>query len=73
MYYSTVQGEEEETEDGRPAWQMMKAFFLCVRLELQTSTLAGGGGGGGGGSEAKCGTKPNVRRACFPSLSSCPE
>ena len=46
MYYSTVQGEEEETEDGRPAWQMMKAFFLCVRLELQTSALAGGGGDG---------------------------
>ena len=23
--------EEEKTEDGRPAWQMMKAFFLCVR------------------------------------------
>ena len=52
--------EEEKTEDGRPAWQMMKAFFLCVRRR-------------GGGCEAKCGTKPNVRRACFPSLSSCPE
>ena len=51
MYYSTVQGEEEETEDGRPAWQMMKAFFLCVRLELQTSTLAGGGGAAAAAAE----------------------
>ena len=37
-------------------------------LHSSHSSDGGGSHGCGGGSEAKCGTKPNVRRACFPLL-----